>query len=263
MTAKPAFPVFSLIMLALASAPAFSMVPIDQVLRECRLALDLDKLPDGFMEATHLKPEQAADFDLHVASLIRSREREQLLSEQSVYAHTGEQVQRQTQWTPQALAELQNTTGWSEPFGVSYDPATNKTRFLALGDTKMVQGIRLRVFESAEAESPYGVYDLEHQVSLNEGLAWLVELEGPMDGVWYDFEYSSVAKVETSREWPVPEKYKVVDPVAPWSTATRARVYFPPAASSREPRPESIGQQLPSAMSADFTIRPPTITLEL
>jgi hypothetical protein len=255
-----------LVICALLASPlgALGAVELEPLKISCRATLNPNNLPAEIFppQATHLKPEQAADSLLHLASLTRGHRRELTLSQAPVYAFTPDLENRQTEWEPIAKEELESLTGWTLPFGVSYNPTTQRTQFVAIGDPSMIKAIRLRVFESASSEQPTATFDLEHHSDLNDGLAWVAEVEGPQDGLWYDFEYESVPGSKSFSGEPVPATFAAVDPVALWSTATRSRVYFPPRAAGRAPRPDEVGL-LQASPLAGLNLRPPTVTLEL
>ncbi|MCB0392040.1 MAG: hypothetical protein KDD58_12160 [Bdellovibrionales bacterium] len=246
--------VITLIILFISSIHVFAMVPIEDSLNACIESLDPGATPSAVFhpDAEFVKPEQHANIKNHVRQISRAKMRALQLKQESVYKYTNDSAPRQTQWTQQGIEELNQLTGWTVPFGVSYNPTTHTTKFVAIGDPSLVSKINLRFFNDGENLFPARKLELIHLPLVNDGLAWAVEIEGNFEGTWYDFEYQSIPGAISFANEPIPETYSVVDPMALWVTSTRARIYFPPDKTNR-----------PLGPFSKLDYRPPTITLEM
>ena len=214
--------------------PSRAMVPLEGALASCRQAFsDSGSWITDFIprEAQFVKPEQSHNLDqLLTRTVAAGRLLERELRRRPIYSFTGEKTLRQTQWPTAALSEFRNLTGWQLPFGVSYDPTTQLTRFVAIGDPSLIARIHLRL--SGKNNHHRQPIPLTHHPELNDGLAWIAEVPGDLQGFYYRFDYTAQPGGRSDFGEEIPAHFMAPDPTSLWSSERSSRVYFPPQIST-------------------------------
>lgn len=123
-------------------------------------------------------------------------------------------------------------------FGLSFDPSTNTSTLTTFGSESMVRSIDVSFYKSPDAKTPAL---FKGSLKNNGDGLWEIEIEGNVEGLWYQFDVTPVSGAKTQYNEVVPNHFKTYDLLSYFTDphGKFSLAYYPPKVEQRPPRPKS------------------------